>query len=133
MWGQGDEVGTDSNRLGLGFHVPLPAPWTMKHTHTHTHAYTHTSNGVFIFNHFILATLIFLIDPFWRFLATACSSNSSRLARLKKGKRLLCWRLLRCGFGAGEWGARAAGAPPGGRGASIFLGGSDPFLPKIFV
>jgi hypothetical protein len=32
----------------------------------------------------------------------------------------------------GEWGARGAGAPPGGHGASIFLGGSDPFQPEIF-
>ncbi len=28
-------------------------------------------------------------------------------------------------------GARGAGAPPGGYGASIFLGGGDPFQPEI--
>jgi hypothetical protein len=68
---------------------------------------------------------IFLIDPFWRFLARF-------LARLKK-LMSFCWRHLRCVSGAGEWGAREAGAPSGGRGASIFLGGGDPFQPEIFV
>jgi hypothetical protein len=34
--------------------------------------------------------------------------------------------------GAGQWGARGAGAPTGGRVASIFLGGDDPFQPETF-
>jgi hypothetical protein len=57
------------------------------------------------------------------------------LARLKKLKSF-CWRLLRCVSGAGEWGARGAGALHGRRGASILLGGGDPFqpvLPKIII
>jgi hypothetical protein len=57
----------------------------------------------------------------------ACSSTSSRLARLKKLEP------LRCGSGCGlcaEEGAR--GAPPGGRGASIILGGGDPRRPEMF-
>jgi hypothetical protein len=72
--------------------------------------------------------------------SAACPLTSSRLARMKELKRLLFWQLLHCVFGAREWGARGAGAPPGGRGASIFLGGAyillgggDPFQPEIFV
>jgi hypothetical protein len=51
------------------------------------------------------------------------------LARLKK-LQSFCWRLLRRVSGAGQWGARGAGAPTGGRVASIFLGGRDPFQPE---
>jgi hypothetical protein len=54
------------------------------------------------------------------------------LARLKK-LQSFCWRLLRCVFGALQWGARGAGAPTGGRVASILKGGTDQFQPDIFV
>jgi hypothetical protein len=68
---------------------------------------------------------VFLIDPFWRCFARF-------LARLKK-LQSFCWRLLRCLSSAGQWGARGAGAPTGGRVAPIFLGGGDPFQPEYFV
>jgi hypothetical protein len=64
--------------------------------------------------------------------SAACSSTSSQLAPLKKLESF-CWLLLRCGSGCGlraEKGAR--GSPPGGRGASIILGGGDPRRPEIY-
>jgi hypothetical protein len=85
---------------------------------------------------------ICLIDPFWPFFliirfGEKCFFNRSILAIFgslfgspEEAEELL---LLRCIFGAGEWGARGAGAPPGGRGASIFLGGGDPFQPEIII
>jgi hypothetical protein len=53
-----------------------------------------------------LAKNVFLIDPFWRFLARF-------LARLNKLKSF-CWRLLRCVPGAGEWALAGPGPRPGG-------------------
>jgi hypothetical protein len=74
---------------------------------------------------FRLAKNVLLIDPFWRCFARF-------LARLKK-LQSFSWRLLRCVSGAGQWGARGAGALTGGRVAFIFLGGGDPFQHEIFV
>jgi hypothetical protein len=45
----------------------------------------------------------------------------------------IAFNLLRCVSGAGEWGARGAGAPPGGGGGGgdpLKYYFSDPFLPK---
>jgi hypothetical protein len=68
----------------------------------------------------------------WQFVFNRSVLAIFEMARLKKLKSL-CWWLLRCVSGAGEWGARGAGVPPRGRGASIFLGGGDPSQPAICV
>jgi hypothetical protein len=83
-----------------------------------------------------LAKIFYLINfffgEFFLFDRSVLTIFGSLLARLKKLKSF-CWRLLHCVSGAGECSARGAGAPPGGHGASTFLGGGDPFQPEIFV
>jgi hypothetical protein len=64
--------------------------------------------------------------------SAACSSTSSRLARLKKLESF-GWLLLRRGSGCGLCAEEGAcGAPPRGRGASIILGAGDSRRPEIF-
>jgi hypothetical protein len=46
--------------------------------------------------------------------ATSSDFSASLVGSPEEAEESLCWRLLRCVSGAGEWGARRAGAPTGG-------------------